>query len=155
MSALNQLRPFVSFCQACGLIPFTMVYDPINKKFLRFAFSWKSRTTWWFIFMLVSQVLLPLVTIRLGEEMIGKVKEDKQAPVTLNIFMSVTILCYLEQFILSRWLLLRHHRRLQSAVKWALKVETVLQTTGTSWSTQNSAVYQRFALGFSLIILTV
>lgn len=152
MSALEQIRPLVSFCQACGLIPYTMVYEPINKKFLKFIFCWKNVTTWWFLFVSISQIVIPLMMSLIGKEMVGKIRAEKQAPVTVVISMTVTMVCYVGQFFLIRWSILRNHQKLQNAVRSALEVEKFL---GKTWHTFQNSINRRFTIGFSLIVITV
>ena len=57
MSVFEQLNPFVSLCQVCGLIPYTIEYNLITNKFSRFTFSIKHRTTWWFVGILALQLV--------------------------------------------------------------------------------------------------
>lgn len=59
MPPLEQLRPFVSLCQACGLIPYTIKYDSTNEKLLGFSFSFGNLITWWFLLVAILQLTAP------------------------------------------------------------------------------------------------
>ena len=110
MSVFDQLRPFVSFCQACGFIPYVIEYEPTTKKMSKFSFSWRNGTTWWFIFMVVSQVVVPFLFSRFLVNG-GGITADKEAPITIKILMIVTFLGYVIQFIIARWIILRQRRQ--------------------------------------------
>lgn len=154
MSALEQLSSFVSFCQACGLIPYTMEYDSITKKFVRFSFSFRHLTTWWFILIATLQLVTPYLIIKIPQSFIKELKTDHNAPITINILISVVGFSLLSHFLVSRWMILFRYRRLQSVVKLAQKVEKLLIYDGTFISQKNS-VSKRFVVGFILIIILV
>jgi hypothetical protein len=58
MSVFEKLGPFVSLCQACGMIPYTIKRNSGTNQFEKFTFSFKHFNTWWFFFMLVLQLSL-------------------------------------------------------------------------------------------------
>ena len=154
MSSFERLRPFVSFCQGSGFIPYVIEYDQKTQQFLKFSFSWKNLTTWWFILMLILQVTLPLVTgLLLSSEVIGKVNSDNNTPVTISILLNMTVMCYIVHIVISRWIILRHYLQLQNLVESALQVEMFLKRT--NHRSYRSCFLRRFILGFILIVFSV
>lgn len=67
---IQQLRPFIWFCQFVGVIPFYMVNDDDSpsKTFQKFSFSLWHPVTWWFsllsIFLLISPFFDSFVILR-------------------------------------------------------------------------------------------
>ena len=104
MSLIEQLRPFLSLCQASGFMPYSLECDLNTKKLLKFGFSWSNFITWWFIFLAVLQLGLPTITILFAGDVIEKLRVDAQAPITISMLMNVTVLCYVVQLVLSRWI---------------------------------------------------
>lgn len=153
MSALEQLRPFVSFCQAIGFIPYTMECDPNSKRLLKFAFSWRNQTTWWFIFMGLLQLTVPFRASQFSDSVIKKLAADRKAPITISILMGVTVLCYIVQLILSRWIVLRHYRPLQKTVEFAFQAEKLIRPY--QYEPSQSRVIRRFVIGFCLLAISV
>lgn len=149
MSVINQLRPFVSLGQACGFIPFVMENDPKTQRFARFNFSWNNFVTWLFIFMAISQLVVPLEMSRLLIDTGGGLM--REAPVTVKMLMYVTFLSYAIQLILARWIILRQHNRLQNVVKLVLQVEESLKDQ----SLNQISVVGRFLIGFGLLTISV
>ena len=153
MLALEQLRPFVSLFQACGFIPFTMEYDSNTKQLIKFRFSWRNLTTWWFIIISVLQLGLRVITSQNVGNIVWKIKKDEQPPITITISIAVTALCALVQFILSRTIVFRHYRRLQNAIKLAILVEKSLQRI--TQSSYRTSFKRRFLIGFFLLATSV
>ena len=56
MKILDQLRPFFSFCQFFGFTPLFVEIDARTKKFKKLSFSLRHPITWWFIFVIFSQI---------------------------------------------------------------------------------------------------
>lgn len=155
MSPLEQLGPFVSLCQACGFMPYTIEYDSTNKKFLRFRFSFRHLITWWFIILLVLQLVCPHVMNKKPiTSYVTDIVEDQKAPITVSILAGVTIFCYVSQFLLCRWMILFNYRRLQSAVKIAKKIEKCCIRHDHVIALKSST-FKRFIIGFNLIIISV
>lgn len=59
---IQQLRPFVWFCQFFGVIPFFIVNNdsPSSKTFQKFSFSLCHPVTWWFSFLFISFLIFPI-----------------------------------------------------------------------------------------------
>lgn len=143
MSVIDQLRPYVSLCQACGFIPYVMERDSKTKRFVKFNFSWKYSITWWFIGLACSQLAFPLIMNQISAIMSGKSNGKEETPVTVRILMVVTFFCYVIQMIIALWIVLLQHVRLQNIVKLALRVELLLQTTNNHPSHQISSFIHR------------
>ena len=59
---IQQLRPFIWFCQFFGVIPFFIVNNdsPSPKTFQKFSFSLCHPVTWWFSFLFISFLIFPI-----------------------------------------------------------------------------------------------
>ena len=84
MSALEEMRPFVRFCQFVGFFPFRMEIDRRTEKFRQFSFSWRYPITWWF----VELALIHVVSYFLIYTNILKSSEADKLP--LIIYASLT-----------------------------------------------------------------
>lgn len=155
MSALEQLQPFFSLCQACGMIPYTIEYDSDTGKLIEFAFSFKHFITWWFVFVSVLQLAALSVWGKPSKTILENLSTDGNTPITLIILSGVTSLGYLSQLIISRWIVLRHHGRLRMALKTAQEVEKLFEQTSRHLNVSKHLVVQRFVIGFTLILITV
>ena len=153
MSIFGELRPFFSLCQACGMIPYTMEYDSTTKQFKNFTFSWKSRATLWFIPMFILQILVPLAMSQLSKDIVADEIIDKQIPITVSILTGTTILFQMMELVLSRYIALRHYRRLKNIVTFGLKIERLLTLKRDLPS--KCSLTKRFIIGFSLILVLV
>jgi gustatory receptor len=152
MSVFEQLNPFVSLCQACGLIPYTIEYNLITNKFSRYTFSIKHRTTWWFVGILALQFASICFTSYSARKLDHHISTDKSLPVTANILSLVNSISSFVQLLLSRWIVMRY-RLLQTAIKAVQEVERLL---GEEFMTQHkSSLTTRFVIGFILILTTV
>lgn len=148
MSVFEQLNPFVSLCQACGLIPYTIEYNLITNKLSRYTFSIKHRTTWWFVGILALQLASIFFTSYSAKKLDHHISTDKSLPVTANNLLSlVNSISSFVQLLLSRWIVMRY-RRLQTAIKAVQEVERLL---GEEFMAQPT----RFVIGFILILTTV
>ncbi len=153
MSVFEQLHPFVSLFQACGMIPYTMERNLTTKKFAKFTFSFKHRTTWWFVLILILQVLC-IVALGCTSDDVGEnLSTDKTMPVTVLILFSVTNMSRLAEILLSRCIVLRF-RRLRNAVEAVQEVERLF---GDKYLAQHSKSFikERFIIGFILVNLPV
>ena len=153
MSILLRLRPFVSLFQACGFIPYAMEYDPNTEDYIKFTFSWRNYVTWWFILLAVLQIGLPIISGQRAGTVIGQLKADREAPITITVLMIVTVICFFVEFILSRTVILQHYRRLKNAVALALKIERLLQRTYQP--SYEISIKYRFFIGFCLLAISV
>lgn len=151
MSALEQLRPFFSLCQATGFIPFFMKTDKHSKRLISFVFSCSSLVTWWFILITILQVGFPIVTIQLIIN--GILSTDEETPVTVKFLIIVTFCCYMIQLVTARYVILRHYSRLRNAVQLALQLEELFQTNNV-WTYSNS-INRRFIIGVLFLALSV
>lgn len=152
MSPIEQLGPFVSFCQACGLMPYTMEYDSTTKKFVKFQFSFKHFTTWWFILIIVLPTVIPL-SISSAQKVVIK-DLTANSPVTVSILFLTVLFGYFLQLLLSRWMMLFRYYRLKRAVSIARTTEKLLLLEN-GHTAPKSSVLRRFVIGFILIIITV
>lgn len=152
MSTIEKLRPFVSLCQACGMMPYTMEYDSKTKQFKNFAFSWKSRATLWFLPVFTFQAIFPLATSNLTKDIFTDEIINAQIPTTLSILTSSTIALHVVQLVLSKYVFLRSYRRLQRIALSSLKVEHLLKKTSRPYQ---SNLTKKFYVGFFSIATTV
>ena len=151
MSIFEKLRPFVSFCQACGMIPFTIEQNSITNKFTRFTFSFRRFTTWWFFLVLAMETLLMVVMGYFVFQTFYLLK-GQNLPVTVIILLLVMGISYGIQIILSRWIIL-HYRQLRNAVEAIQEVEKLF---GEKFISQHkSSVTTRFIIGFVLVVISV
>ena len=150
MSVFEQLNPFFSLCQACGLIPYTIEYNLITNKLSRYTFSIKHRTTWWFVGILALQIVFASrVTRRKNWTIIYQPTKVYLSPPTFSLVNSISSFV---QLLLSRWIVMRY-RRLQTAIKAVQEVERLL---GEEFMAQHkSSLTTRFVIGFILILTTV
>lgn len=152
MSIFEQLRPFVSLFQACGMIPFTMEDNLISNKFVRFTVSFRRFTVWWFITVFALQLLAVVYMARIAGSILDEMSTDRNIPLTLTIMSGVTMFSYTAQLLLSRWIVL-HYRKLRSAVEAVQEVERLF---GEKFIKQYQvSVMPRFVIAFILIVTTV
>ena len=155
MSVFEQLNPFVSLCQACGMIPYTVERNSATNKFEKFTFSFKHFTTWWFFFGLVLQVAFIVMLVAYSNEFSQELTADQKMPVTVPILFVVTQLFQFAELLLSRWIVFRF-RRLRNLVKAVQEVERLFgEKFLAKHSTKNSSVTIRFIIGFILVTITV
>lgn len=152
MSVFEQLRPFVSLCQACGMIPFTVEQDLISKKFVRFTFSLRHLTTWWFILLLVLQLTVSVGLIYSSMSQTISLSIDPDLPIMMAVVFGVNWVSISSQFLISRWIV-SHYRQLRRAVEAIQEVERLF---GDAFIRQHkSSVMTRFIIGFILVVMTV
>jgi uncharacterized membrane protein (DUF485 family) len=155
MSVFEQLNPFVSLCQACGMIPYTVERNSATNKFEKFTFSFKHFTSWWFFFGLVLQVAFIVMLGAYSNEFSQELTSDQKMPVTVPILFGVTQLFQFAELLLSRWIVFRF-RRLRNLVKAIQEVERLFgEKFLAQHSTKNSSVTIRFVIGFILVTITV
>ncbi len=153
MSALEELQQFVSLCHACGMIPYVMEYDSITKKFVKFTFSFKYFTTWWFISVsvLLCSVLCVLMysvmTILLG------LLTNNNVPIKVPIIFGVNSVGFFTLFLVYRLMVLRF-RRLRSAVRAVQEVERLFGNS-KSYTEHKKTIKKRFLIGFSFVVIAV
>lgn len=153
MSVFEQLRPFVSLCQACGMIPFTVEQDLISKKFVRFTFSLKHLTTWWFILLLVLQLTVSVGLIYSSMSQTISLSIDPDLPIMMAVVFGVNWVSISSQFLISRWIV-SHYRQLRRAVEAIQEVERLFRDPFIRQ--HKSSVMTRFIIiGFILVVTTV
>jgi hypothetical protein len=152
MSVFEHLRPLVSLCQACGMIPFTIEENKISKKFVRFTFSFKHRSTWWFMGIFLMQFVLVAMMVKLSVSILDGLINDKNVPMTVTILSGITMFSYTAQILLSRWIAL-NYRKLRKAVEALQEVERLF---GEKFIEQHQCFLgYRFIIAVTLIVSTV
>ncbi|XP_032776435.2 putative gustatory receptor 28b isoform X2 [Daphnia magna] len=152
MSVFEQLRPFVSLCQACGLIPYTMENSLSTKKFIKFTFSLRHFTTIWFSFIFILQLATIAVVFYFSMNRVVDFLSDGTFPLTITVVFGMNWLSIMAQLLASRWISLQH-RQLQNAIEQVREVERLF---GDKFIMQHkSSVMTRFILGFILVLLAV
>ena len=153
MSALEKLSPIISVCQVCGMLPFSMEYDPATKEFTKFAFSFRHFITWWYILIiLLHLVAFPYVLGNLAGNLLRELSSDRSIPVTVSIVASVTSVGFLAQLLVCRWIVFRHYRRLRNAVEAVKAVQRILQSSSAGYKNSTSKIV---AIGIILLLVAV
>nr|CAH0102348.1 unnamed protein product [Daphnia galeata] len=151
MSVFEQLRPFVSLCQACGVFPFTIEEDFTSKKFVRFNFSFRNLTTWWFMLLFVLQLVITVGLVYLSTSQMEDLSIDSNLPITMAVVFGVNWASSISPIFISHWIVL-HYRQLRRAVEIIQDVESLF---GEKFIAQHkSSVMKRFIIGFILVIAT-
>lgn len=152
MSVFEQLRPFVSLCQACGVFPFTIEEDLTSKKFVRFNFSFRNLTTWWFMLLFVLQLVITVGLVYLSTSQMEDLSIDSNLPITMAVVFGVNWASSISPIFISHWIVL-HYRQLRRVVEIIQDVESLF---GEKFIAQHkSSVMTRFIIGFILVIATV
>jgi uncharacterized membrane protein (Fun14 family) len=152
MSVFEQLSPFVSLCQACGMIPFTIEQNQITNKFEKFTFSFRHRTTWWFFLVMAMETVVMGVMGYVSFIQTFDMLNGQNLPITVIILLLGIAMSYFIQIILSRWIVL-HYRQLRNAIEAIQEVEKLL---GEKFISQHkSSVTARFIIGFVLVVISV
>lgn len=154
MSVFDQLNPFVSLCQACGMIPYTVERNSTTNKFAKFTFSFKHLTTWWFFLNLVLQLAFIAVIGYYSNDLNQDFSADREMPVTVPFLFWVTQTSRMSELLLSRWIVLRF-RRLRNAVKALQEVERLFGEKFLAQHSKSSSITIRFVIGFILILAMV
>lgn len=153
MSVFDKLSPFISLCQACGMIPFTIERDPATNTFARFSFSFRHITTWWFLLICTLHLMVPIVLVNLSGNLLYELSTDRSLPITITIVTGVNTVCFLSQFAICRWIVFRHYRRLQNAVRAVQQAERILNLSSTVL--YKNSISKRIVIGIILIITAV
>ena len=153
MSVFEQLRPFVSLCQACGMIPYTIEDNLITNKFSRFTFSFRNFTTWWFFLVLVMEIIVMAMVEYFTVSQSFDLLRAQNVPNTVTILLLVTGISYLVQIFLSRWIVLYHHQ-LRKAIEAIQEVEKLFGEKFINAQNKNS-ITKRFVIGFILVVTLV
>lgn len=152
MSVFEKLGPFISLCQACGMIPYTIKGNSDTNKFEKFTFSFKHFNTWWFILILVLQLSLLGAAPLFYRELFDELSADRTMPITFTILTGTVSFSYLAQFLTCRWIMLRH-RPLRTAVEAVQEVERLF---GEKFIAQHqSSLVKRIVVGSTLVVTTV
>lgn len=152
MSVFEQLRPFVSLCQACGLIPYTLENSLSTKKFIKFTFSFRHFTTIWFSFIFILQLATIAVIFYFSMNRIVDFLSDGTVPLTITVVFGMNWLSVMAQLLASRWISMQY-RQLRTAIEQVQEVERLF---GDKLIMQHkSSVMTRFILGFILVLLAV
>lgn len=151
MSLIEELRPFVSFCQATGLIPFTLKRDLIKTGSLVFSFSFKNFTTWWFIIILLLQLTFMTVMGSILPDLMSDYYIGEAIPVTIGLLGVSSIACSLATIISARWIVLRRYRSMKIALNIVQDIE---YRHGLDFHKQSSLM-ARFTVGAVLVMSTV
>ncbi len=152
MSVFEQIRPFVNFCQACGMIPYAIENNLMTNKFNKFTFSFKHRVTRWFLFILALQIAIVCFARYFSVSKQDDISTDQSLPITIKILSAVDSISSLVQLLFSRWIVLRY-RRLQRAIDAVQEVERLF---GEEFIAQHkSSLKTRIIIGFILILMTV
>ena len=153
MSVLEKLSPFISICQFCGMLPFSMEYDPTTKAFARFSFSFRNFITWWFMLIFILQLAAPFALVNISGHLLQELSSDLSVPTMVTIVAGVTSVCFFAQFAISRWITFRHYGRLRNAVEAVQAVERILKSL--SVIVCNNSVTKRVVIGIILLLAAV
>ncbi|XP_057369963.1 putative gustatory receptor 28a [Daphnia carinata] len=149
MSVFDQLRPFVSLCQACGMFPYTIEENLTTKKFAKFSFSFRHAITWWFLMVISLQVTVSVGIIYSSMEQIGNLTSDQNMPITATILFAVNWPFYILQMFTTRWIVF-HYRRLRNVVNTVQEVERLF---GEEFVVRHkSSITKIFIISFIFIV---
>ena len=124
--------------------------DVITKKFVRFTFSFKYFTAWWFLIVAVLQFSIPFIITNTMNTMNDELATNR-APMTIIISNVVNSIGFSVQYAMCRWIGLRysHLRRVVEAIQCA---ENLL---GKKSLACKNSIMERFVIGFVLIFIVV
>ena len=150
---MEHLRPFFTLCQACGMIPYSITYNfKTNIKAVHFSFSFKNFVTWWFSFVFILQLGFPLIMNFFSKKFLVNISPDGKAPATITILGMLTILCYVFQLLVTRWIVLRNYKRFQHVISAAYEIERLLKVDDHH---QGENIKKRFYIALILIAVSV
>lgn len=154
MVILEQLRPFVMFCQFYGMFPYYMELDPITKKFKMFSFSVKHPVTWWFFFVILAQLVVIYFDIKISWKILF---EDAfpclHKPTTFVIFFCSEHLFFFILVLLVRYMTLQYSH-LRKAIIYTQKAHSELQVEDLPQE-NIPAVKRRVFVGLFLAVVFV
>ncbi len=153
MSVFEKLGPFVSLCQACGMIPYTIKGNLVTNQFEKFTFSFKHFNTWWFSFMLVLQLsFFGAAPFLFYQDLFHELLADRTVPIIFIILTGTMSFSYFVQFLTCRWIILSY-KQLRTAVEAVQDAERLF---GERFIAQHqSSLITRTAIGFTLSVTTV
>nr|CAH0109887.1 unnamed protein product [Daphnia galeata] len=147
MSVFEKLGAFVSLCQACGMIPYTIKSNLDTKTFERFTFSFKHSTPGGSFLILILQLLFLGTAPIFYKDLLYELSADRTVPITVTGTVSFS---YLAQFVTCRWIIL-HFRQLRTAVQAVQQVEKLF---GDKFIAQHqSSLMTRSVYGVILIVI--
>lgn len=153
MSLIEELRPLVSLCQGCGLIPYTMELDrnktPIS---YHFSFSWKNWITWWSLSTMILQIIVPFLVGRFMTDVMADIYSGEGVPITITLAGAFAALSILIQVGLCRWIVFRRFRSLRVAFNI---VQNIQLNYGQYYNRHRNSITIRFIIGFTLIVSIV
>ena len=154
MLLIEELRPLISLFQGTGFIPYTMDLDrtKITGTYYYFSFSLKNLTTWWFAFILISQIITPLVVGRLAANTMTDIFVGEGVPVTVGLLGGFVVISGLVQLALCRWIVFQRFRSLRNAFNL---VQDIQLRFGKTYHRRLSSIRKRFIAGFIFSISTV
>lgn len=82
---LEHLKLFFHFGNVSGLFPFRMVLDESTGKFKRFDIRWRHPANWWFLFLLIGNLILLALVIYSMWSMI--IETTKSLPTTFSVVL--------------------------------------------------------------------
>lgn len=154
MSVFEQLRPFVGFCQACGMFPYTMEQNLITNKFVKFTFSFSHLTTWWFfLIFLLQPVTMVAISYMSNDAPSRDLLARRDMPITVTILLAVTGISAIVELLLSRWLALQY-RKLRNAIQIVQEVEKLFGEKLIATKDKNS-ITRQLVIGFILVVSMV
>ena len=152
-NTMDQLRPFFTLCQACGMIPYSINYNfKTNVKTVRFSFSFRNFVTWWFLAILVLQLGIPCMIFVFSQMFFTDVSSDGEAPVTITVLGTSTVFCFVAQLFVARWIVLRYYKLFRHIIKSAYVIERLLQVGNHQ---VGNSITKRFYSALLLIAMVV
>ena len=90
---LERLNVLFFLINAAGLLPYRMILDKRNKRFERFDIAWCHPVTWWFVVVLIIQLIYtPYITVVTVMVEISKSNENKS--IIYVMAMVLWLVCY-------------------------------------------------------------
>ena len=152
MCVLNDLVPFVRFAQFVGLFPFDIKKNSLNGRIERFSFSWRHLITYWFVLVLVFQIV-PLVIGVWVHNDLQREFNTFQLPLIFTIPIYTTIVVHYVMVAVSRSATLRHHQ-LNLIVKY-LNSDAIRELEDMTTAGYKNVIKRKTSVGVCLILITV
>ena len=154
MLIFETLRPFVTFFQGCGFIPFALKIEQRPEKFAKFTFSFKYLVTWWYLLQLITQLFVTIrfsyLTGNIANALVYSFQNTSLIPVLLLV---VVLGSHLFQLVIGR-LILINYKHLRNAVEAIQEAESIIRKNPSS--VMNDHFFTKhFVLPFVFVVVLV
>lgn len=156
MFIFQKLRPFVWMCQCFGAFPFFIETFPETKIFKKFSFSWKHPVTWWFIFIVVIQIIFLITDLfRAWRDYYQESVLNSSLPTIFAIFILLEHLFFFMLVAATRFMIFLKYSHLYRAFCLIQKAENILCKEEDLSLNKASSVNRQVFAGFILAMASV